>query len=86
MAKSKWLRVMVVSGGLISASLVALNAQCAGMRPPPPAEPVVVIPVRPHPEAVWVNGHYVWKRRVHEWVWVPGHWQIRRGNHWVVVY
>lgn len=29
--------------------------------------------VRPHPAAVWVDGH--WARRPHGWVWIHGHWE-----------
>jgi hypothetical protein len=28
---------------------------------------------RPHPNAVWVTGH--WGRRYHGYVWVEGHWR-----------
>ena len=72
--------------GIALAALVSAGLQCAGTTPPPPADPVVVVPARPHPLAVWVNGHYAWKRWQQRYVWIPGHWQMRRGHRWVVVY
>lgn len=43
-------------------------------RPYAPVRTVVVEDYgrRPHPRAVWVNGHWAWQNR-HR-VWVPGRW------------
>lgn len=47
--------------------------------PPPRAE---VKPAPPYPNAVWIPGHWKWKRG--RYVWVPGHWaKPRRGYVWV---
>jgi hypothetical protein len=53
--------------------------------PQQPADPVVVVPVRPHPKAVWVKGHWVWKRWQHRYAWVPGHWAVRRGGRLIII-
>lgn len=47
-------------------------------RPPPVKKVVVVKRTRPFPRAVWVSGHYQFKRG--RYVWVDGHWiKPRRG-------
>jgi hypothetical protein len=76
----------LILSGLAIAAFLSAGLECAGTRPPPPSEPVIVVPAQPHPQAVWVQGHYVWKRWQRSWVWVPGHWQIKQGRHWVIVY
>jgi hypothetical protein len=39
--------------------------------PPPPPKAEVRPPI-PHPKAVWIPGHWEWKKG--KYVWVPGHW------------
>jgi hypothetical protein len=53
--------------------------------PPPPPPRTVVVPARPYPDAVWMPGHWQWRRWRHEYVWVPGHWKVRRGHAWVII-
>jgi hypothetical protein len=67
--------------GLI-AGLLLLQMNCV---PPPPSPRSVVVPASPRPGAVWVTGHWQWRRWHHEYVWIPGHWKIRRGHVWVIV-
>ena len=43
--------------------------------PPPPAR-VEIVPAPPDPNAVWVDGEWLWKGR--RWVWQPGGWQVPR--------
>ncbi|MEJ2060708.1 MAG: hypothetical protein P8Y64_09520 [Gammaproteobacteria bacterium] len=40
---------------------------------PPPAR-VEVIGHPPYPDAVWIQGHWMWRDR---WVWNGGHWAHR---------
>lgn len=40
-------------------------------RTPPPAR-VEVLPLRPAPEAVWVDGQWIWHRG--RWAWLLGRW------------
>ena len=82
----RWTKIFTLTAGsaLIAAlSLTGIN--CAATAPPPP-EKVVVVPARPYPNAVWVPGHWVWRRWGRHWEWVPGHWKFRRGGRWVYVY
>ena len=45
------------------------------VKPAPPARKVEIMPTKPHPKAVWVPGHWKWKRRARRYIWVPGHWR-----------
>ncbi len=46
----------------------------------PPAQKVVVVkPAKPYKNAVWVPGHWTWKRG--NYVWKKGHWIKARKNH-----
>lgn len=48
--------------------------------PPPPAR-VEVIPDPPEPEALWIDGHWVWTAG--GYAWQPGHWdKPRPGAHY----
>jgi hypothetical protein len=49
----------------------------------PPPRRVEVIPVRPDPAFVWIEGHWVWAHE--DYVWRPGRWQQppRRKAKWV---
>jgi hypothetical protein len=42
--------------------------------PPPPPREVVV--VRPAPQALWVQGYYLYTGRGNRYEWVPGHWEV----------
>lgn len=60
-----------------AAALLAAGGCATTGQPPPPAELTVatVRPPKPHPHAMWVQGHYVYHHgRYH---WVPGHWTRR---------
>jgi len=58
-----------------------------------PRKPDVVIVKTPAPGAnyIWIEGHWKWSRRQHQYVWVNGHWEKRRHHkvwvpgHWAVV-
>jgi hypothetical protein len=39
--------------------------------PPPPAR-VELLPPVPSPQAVWVDGEWMWRRE--RWAWLPGRW------------
>jgi hypothetical protein len=84
---------------LLGGSLVvgAANAQVyVRIGPPPPARHEV-LPSRPGPRYVWVEGSYRWDGRRYYWRpgtwvlppgrydrWVPGHWvNSRHGYYWV---
>ena len=53
-------------------------------RAPPPRR-VEVIPARPGPEFVWIEGYWAWASP--EYVWTPGYWERppRPRAHWVGV-
>jgi len=51
------------------------------MRPPEPRMEIYGTP--PYPHAVWIPGH--WDYRRGDWVWVPGHWKKRPRPHSVWV-
>jgi hypothetical protein len=42
-------------------------------RPPPPAR-VEILPERPAPKAVWIDGEWIWRRG--RWAWLLGRWVI----------
>lgn len=48
-------------------------------QPPPPRQTVIVRPAAPHPQAVWVEGHWQWNGR--QYVWVDGYWAQHRQDH-----
>ena len=52
-----------------------VEASAPYVRPAPPAPKVEVITVAPYPGAVWVPGHWQWRRRAREYVWILGHWR-----------
>jgi hypothetical protein len=58
------------AGLTFSAGAEARTVVVVHNAPPPRVE---VVGVRPHPEAVWVPGH--WDRSGWAWVWRPGHWK-----------
>ncbi len=66
--------------GLMVISALSMLTSCAVVvrRPPRPAAHIEVLPARPRPQAVWIQGHWAWRSRPHRWVWVPGHWARRR--------
>jgi hypothetical protein len=64
--------------------LLAFLFSCAGVvyiPEPPPAPKKDVKSPRPHPKAVWVDGHWKWAGNHYQWV--PGHWVKNPKGHWV---
>ena len=50
----------------------------------PPAPIHEVRPVKPYPNAVWIEGHWHWKSSSDKYAWVPGRWKrTHRGHVWV---
>jgi hypothetical protein len=49
------------------------------VRKAPPAQRMIVVkPHKPHNAAIWVDGHWIWKKD--RYVWVDGYWvKARRG-------
>jgi hypothetical protein len=45
--------------------------------PPPPAR-VEIVPPRPRPDAVWIDGEWMWQGR--RWAWRPGRWVVPPPN------
>lgn len=91
-------RVFLVSLFLLFSAIIfnGCAARVVYVATPPPAARVEVRPVSPYAGAVWVPGHWAWRRGHHVWVnghwirprkghvWVPGHWDKRpRGWVWV---
>ncbi|HVP58610.1 MAG TPA: hypothetical protein VMU02_10970 [bacterium] len=72
--------------GVIAAIAAILLNSCAParvyVRAAPPAPRQEVIPPRPGPAAIWMDGQWAWNG--HEYVWISGHWETRpRGTTWV---
>jgi hypothetical protein len=65
-------RVFVLAAA--AATALAAAGCSSATPPPPPTETTVVVvrPPKPHPYAVWLQGHYVYHRGRYQWV--PGHW------------
>ena len=72
------------------------NVDVVYVQKAPPKLKVETRPKKPNPKAVWVGGHWQWRRGKHVWVsghwdrnpsgkaWMPGHWDKRaRGWIWV---
>ncbi|OQX84636.1 hypothetical protein B6D60_08960 [candidate division KSB1 bacterium 4484_87] len=51
----------------------------------PPAKRVIVVKkAKPSPRAVWIEGHWKWNARKHDFVWVKGYWKVPpKGKVWV---
>lgn len=88
-----------ISSLLVSVSFLISSFGCVTYRPPrqaPPPGKVVVKPLKPGPNYVWVAGHWSWKGGRYHWVnghwlkkkrgkvWVAGHWKKKRGR-WIWV-
>lgn len=86
---------------LIAAASLILSTATAGagvifIKTAPPAVKIEVRPHAPFAKAVWIPGHWTWKRGRYVWAkghyvkhrkgfaWVPGHWKKRRAG-WVWV-
>lgn len=51
-----------------------------------PVAPVVKVapPPKPHPTYVWVDGHWVWSKKMKQYVWKEGYWiRPKKGHCWV---
>ncbi|MBN1997615.1 YXWGXW repeat-containing protein [candidate division KSB1 bacterium] len=64
----------------------AVNAYAARVvyvkKAPPAPRVVVKKPACPYKKAVWVNGHWTWKKN--QYVWVAGHWvKVKPGYRWI---
>lgn len=81
----------IIGSILIMSFIFLLIGGCASrvvyvQKGPPPLKVEVRNPA-PHPRAVWIPGHWVWKGRIDEYVWIPGHWEAEpKGNIWVPGY
>ena len=63
----------------------AADAAKIVIKTPPPVVKVEVKPVKPFHKAVWIPGHWTWKRG--KYVWVKGRWaKPHRGYVWVSGY
>ena len=50
----------------------------------PPAPKVEAKPLKPFPNAVWIDGHWKWSSAISDFVWVSGHWaKAKPGKTWV---
>ena len=72
---------------VVMLSLLTFNA-CATktiyISKQPPAKIVEVKPIQPHPNMIWIEGHWKWHRRAHKYVWVPGRWQkVKKNRIWI---
>ncbi len=70
---------------IVLLSMFCAEMSCVATMPPPPPPVGYVVPAQPHPDAVWMNGHWKWNWVRHRYVWIPGHWRLRRGHVWVII-
>jgi hypothetical protein len=72
--------IAVVAGILLNSCAPAPTAAYVRVAPPPAKHEV--IPPRPGPAAVWMEGQWNWTGA--EYAWVAGHWETKpKGNAWV---
>jgi len=96
--KTKMTMLFIIFTMLISSSAMSAGKKRVYVKIAPPAskQVVVVKPVKPVPNAVWVAGHWQWNGNKYVWVdgswkeprkgyvWIPGHWnKTARGWFWV---
>jgi|GEM_PF-655514 len=80
------MKKMFFSASLLAIVLmISLQLNCTVTLPPPPPPEETVIAAPPYPGAVWVRGHWQWRRWHHRYVWAPGHWKVMRQGVWVIV-
>jgi hypothetical protein len=72
--KSKKIGALVIIIWLIG---TVINCTVLIRRPPKPAPIIEIRPIKPHPKAIWIQGHWKWSYKYKKWVWIPGHWQIK---------
>ena len=68
--------------------LLLLGITLAGCGPYVPVQPenptVLVVPVAPGPDHIWVQGAWRWNRPARAYAWNDGYWAPRRShNAWV---
>ena len=82
---------------LFGFTIQAMAARRVYVKKTPPARKVVVVkPVKPHHNNVWVKGHWKWEKNRYTWhdgrwlqpkpgfVWIDGHWKkTKHGYIWV---
>lgn len=75
----------LLAGLLLAGALGAVSGCGPRMvvaRGAPPAEQIENPGPPPHARAVWIPGHWAWRRG--HYAWVGGHWEKKpRGNAWV---
>jgi hypothetical protein len=62
-------------GGMLALGLGGCVAYEA-TPPAAPAPPAEVVPARPGPAHVWVEGHWAWRGPRRGYVWAPGYWAV----------
>ena len=88
---------LVVILMMLVVPLVSGQAFCPDPHKAPPRRKGVIIkPAKPYRQAVWLSGHWKWRKARYVWVvghwvkprrgyvWVDGHW-ARRGGRWICV-
>jgi len=87
---------LILMIGLFSLTFTQCASRTVYVRTPPPKVIVEVRPTPPVRGAIWVAGHWEWRRGKYVWVkgrwvkprpgyvWVPGRW-VRKHRGWVWV-
>jgi len=87
MKSSKRFLTLLIAIVLFGFTVQSLSARPVYVKKTPPARKVVVKPAKPHHNAIWVKGHWSWKKDSYKWVgghwlkskpgyiWVDGHWK-----------
>lgn len=60
-------------GTIYTSEAQATTEYAVATPPPPPAPPREVMVARSAPEAVWVDGYWIYESR--GYAWMPGHWE-----------
>ena len=77
--------VLIFAGFIFAVAVIILNG-CAPappyIKPSPPDARHETISPKPHPNAVWVSGHWAWTGE--HYTWIDGRWDASpKGNAWV---
>ncbi|RMF60706.1 MAG: hypothetical protein D6748_03505 [Calditrichaeota bacterium] len=82
MRGSQFIGILVITLAFLIGLSSTVDAGTIIIKTPPPAIKVEIRPFKPFPNAVWIPGHWSWKRG--HYVWVKGHWvKQRKGFVWV---
>ena len=84
MRRAKGFFAVVILAGFLGILVAGCATTAYVIKEPPPLKEEVAIGPKPHPDAVWIGGHWKWNSHAHDYVWVSGHWaRPPKGKMWV---